>query len=1376
MNELLPYKIEYSEGDRDCERCKKRISQRALRIAILVPSNEGSFQRPEWYHSNCFFKIRRPATQTEFSGFEYLRIHDQNAIKIQLGGHDNESKNMVKMTSVKVEYVKTNQESCAECQRNIAKGKMRFEAVSNDENENVNSKLYHVGCFDRLRSKLKWLNLAESIIGFQKLTDEDKEFIKKRFSVIKSNSASKCGLKRVDIVPNAIARNNSQPLRNMEFMAIESWAKRKEIERIVERMGGKVVSRIHRKLAAVISNQETLEKMGRIIVIAKSYNIQVVSENFLIEAQHSDPLWYIKNYSLSKWGGDPYARIESNKKLADIKSPPPTAAIHQSKDQNGTNGKSRRNENGIVPWREESTMNKKANNLKTVNQHDSDDKPDPDSKDQNNDTTSELQLLLTTAHTSSDGVMNRIEGLNVFCNHYKNVKESEINGDNSESLCSYFGGLNDVLTQFKTMLDELDVKHSGIKVMRENVENLNRYLETAKVLIETKKFSEAVEIYTTALDMKLLNTMSTFELLFERAFANSKTGNFRNAIDDCTKALSINSAHINCKLLRAQCYYYLENFEACIRDYESVQSSTEIQENTERLDEVSSKLESVRNEMQRKLAEDKNSTGKRLVSSLKYHAAKKFFSEAIELWPDNVIYYQNRLNCLIRMGEYKRALQDCQRIISINPNCGFAYERQAKCCLILGDYDGAERANKKLEEHPTYVTVCNKYKDLCVRLRQSENVANQNYQSQRFSLAVHAINRGLNILPESVHLKLLKAEYCMHLGQLEEIRKLEVVPDIAYADRCYLKCLCFNHQGNLKQALSQLSKGLEDDSSHDRCKLMQTKLKNIIKKKTNGDDLFAEQKYREAVASYTEVLENISFKNEFVFKILNSRASAQLNLLEHDLALSDCIKALNIKPNHIDTLLIRAECYQSIDNFDGAIKDYKSALSNGRINSQQMDDIQSKIKMAQRHKDASEKKRAGDEKFALNNMPFALKDYDDAIALWPENVSYYDKQAACYVRMGNYNKAIEIYKLALTINSSHCEGHYGLIKMYIALGDVFSAERTIQNSFEFVPKNDYVINKYKRECTDLKALEEKAMECYNKKDFSSALSKIDLALKSAHRSLKFKLLKGECLALLERYEEAEQIAIVCQMSDPKNADVVYIRALCWYHKNWQEGIKHLKNVILLDPDHKKAKSLLRNVKNFGEKEKLANEIFQREQYREAIGEFAEALEMCPKDNKLIANLLYNRGSANLKIGLLRDAIKDCTKAMSTDQSIYAKALRIRAQSYKHMRNFSKCVNDYEELVRLENTTMDRTMLIDAKMNLAKSRSNNYYDILDIPKTATAPDIKKAYRKLSLIHHPDKHADASEQEKHEQQEIFKKINVAYETLSKPTKKMYYDQEN
>jgi molecular chaperone DnaJ len=59
-----------------------------------------------------------------------------------------------------------------------------------------------------------------------------------------------------------------------------------------------------------------------------------------------------------------------------------------------------------------------------------------------------------------------------------------------------------------------------------------------------------------------------------------------------------------------------------------------------------------------------------------------------------------------------------------------------------------------------------------------------------------------------------------------------------------------------------------------------------------------------------------------------------------------------------------------------------------------------------------------------------------------------------------------------------------------------------------------------------------------------------------------------------------------------------------------------------------------------------------------------------------------------------------------------------------------------------------------------------YSVLGVSRTASADDIKKAYRKLAHQHHPDK--------KHGNEAKFKEINEAYQTLSDPDKKARYDQ--
>jgi len=64
-----------------------------------------------------------------------------------------------------------------------------------------------------------------------------------------------------------------------------------------------------------------------------------------------------------------------------------------------------------------------------------------------------------------------------------------------------------------------------------------------------------------------------------------------------------------------------------------------------------------------------------------------------------------------------------------------------------------------------------------------------------------------------------------------------------------------------------------------------------------------------------------------------------------------------------------------------------------------------------------------------------------------------------------------------------------------------------------------------------------------------------------------------------------------------------------------------------------------------------------------------------------------------------------------------------------------------------------------------SPTANYYDILGVKKTATPDEIKKAFRKLARKHHPDAGGD---------EEKFKEINEAYETLSDKEKRDAYDQ--
>lgn len=62
-------------------------------------------------------------------------------------------------------------------------------------------------------------------------------------------------------------------------------------------------------------------------------------------------------------------------------------------------------------------------------------------------------------------------------------------------------------------------------------------------------------------------------------------------------------------------------------------------------------------------------------------------------------------------------------------------------------------------------------------------------------------------------------------------------------------------------------------------------------------------------------------------------------------------------------------------------------------------------------------------------------------------------------------------------------------------------------------------------------------------------------------------------------------------------------------------------------------------------------------------------------------------------------------------------------------------------------------------------NKDFYDILGVSRTASADELKRAYRKLAQQYHPDKGGDPAR---------FKEVNEAYQVLSDPNKRQQYDQ--
>jgi len=93
-----------------------------------------------------------------------------------------------------------------------------------------------------------------------------------------------------------------------------------------------------------------------------------------------------------------------------------------------------------------------------------------------------------------------------------------------------------------------------------------------------------------------------------------------------------------------------------------------------------------------------------------------------------------------------------------------------------------------------------------------------------------------------------------------------------------------------------------------------------------------------------------------------------------------------------------------------------------------------------------------------------------------------------------------------------------------------------------------------------------------------------------------------------------------------------------------------------------------------------------------------------------------------------------------------KALRTRARIYVHLENYDSALADFKSAIEQAktegNSTENDVRALQAEVKkaeaaLKRSKTKDYYKILGVARDCGEADIKKAYRRESLKHHPDK---------------------------------------
>ncbi|XP_045119494.1 uncharacterized protein LOC123509333 [Portunus trituberculatus] len=424
------------------------------------------------------------------------------------------------------------------------------------------------------------------------------------------------------------------------------------------------------------------------------------------------------------------------------------------------------------------------------------------------------------------------------------------------------------------------------------------------------------------------------------------------------------------------------------------------------------------------------------------------------------------------------------------------------------------------------------------------------------------------------------------------------------------------------------------------------------------------------------------------------------------------------------------------------------------------------------HRLAERKKNEGNELYKTKEYRDALRLYTQAIDLCPDCAAYYSNRSACYMMLGKYIEALNDAREAVRLDKAFVKGYLRVAKCNIALGDATAALSVLREAGELEAGSKAVKDEIGRAQGLIKCQEE-IEKAFNKGDYRTAIYHLDRALEYAVGCRAMKIMKAEYLVMLQRYAEAQEMVNEILQFDNTNVDAIYVRGMCLYYQdNPEAAFNHFQHVLRLAPDHHKAKEVYKKAKQLKQKKEEGNEAFRRGRHQEALALYTEALAIDPLNQFTNAKLYFNRATVNSKLNRLEQATEDCTAAINLDDG-YLKAFLRRAKCYQQLERHEEAVRDYEKVLRLDKSPENKRLLQEAKVQLKRAKRKDYYKILGVNKNATEDEIKKNYKKMALVHHPDRHSSASEKDKRDHEVKFKEIGEAYSVLTDTKKRAMYD---
>ncbi|OJD35985.1 and tpr domain protein [Diplodia corticola] len=437
---------------------------------------------------------------------------------------------------------------------------------------------------------------------------------------------------------------------------------------------------------------------------------------------------------------------------------------------------------------------------------------------------------------------------------------------------------------------------------------------------------------------------------------------------------------------------------------------------------------------------------------------------------------------------------------------------------------------------------------------------------------------------------------------------------------------------------------------------------------------------------------------------------------------------------------------------------------------------------------------SANQQLAAGNAQDALTYFDAAVSRDPKNYLTIFKRGATYLSLGKNNQAQQDFDKVLAIKPDFEGALVQRAKLKSRHGDWDAARKDYETAGK----------KGGPEITELEEAQGAATlaaEAEQQGDWDGCITNAGVAVMVAGGNLELRKLRARCR--FEKGEVAEgvnDLQHVLQINSGSIEPHLQSSAMTFYSLGeTDKGLAHIRKCLQSDPDSKACMKLMKREKALDKQLKKAKGLVEKRQYASAVklliksGESAGLLEEVKEDVKQYKE----QGYIHIKTpdGLYTDLVEMVCEAY-VEMNNKKRAETYCAEAHKlNPNNLHGLILDAERKIDADEFEPAIHILNDANEKakeqgnqqlqrkiqelqkkahnlLKRSKQKDYYKVLGVSRDADEREIKRAYRKLTKEHHPDK-ASQKGITPEEAQKKMASINEAYEVLSDPELKARFD---